>query len=32
VYDEQRRRDTSGEECFLWGLCAACLCCCLLSD
>lgn len=33
VYDErQKRRDTGGEECFLWGLCAACLCCCLLND
>ncbi|XP_031562042.1 cysteine-rich and transmembrane domain-containing protein 1-like [Actinia tenebrosa] len=33
VYEDQRRRrDTSGEECFLWGLCAACLCCCLLND
>lgn len=33
VYDDQRRRnDGDAAECFLWGLCAACLCCCLLDS
>lgn len=31
VYDDRRRRDNDATECFLWGLCAACLCCCLLD-
>lgn len=33
VYDDQQRRRNNDDaaECFLWGLCAACLCCCLLD-
>lgn len=34
VYDRQQRRRSNDDaaECFLWGLCAACLCCCLLDN
>lgn len=34
VYGDQHRRreDNDAAECFLWGLCAACLCCCLLDS
>ncbi|XP_078369615.1 uncharacterized protein LOC144653497 [Oculina patagonica] len=36
VYDDQhgrrRHQDNDATECFLWGLCAACLCCCLLDS
>ncbi|XP_020628926.1 protein lifeguard 1-like [Orbicella faveolata] len=34
VYDDRRRRHDNSDaaDCFLWGLCAACLCCCLLDS
>lgn len=32
VYMNQKKKDTSAEDCALGALCMACLCCCLLSD
>lgn len=32
VYEDDHRRKDNSEDCLLFALCAACLCCCLMSD